>query len=395
MPALTATVVAVRDELVRDRRHLHANPELGFQEHETAAYVAERLRSLGIETRTGVGKTGVVGVIRGGRPGKTVMLRADMDALPVQEEGDKPYKSKNPGVMHACGHDGHTAILLAVSRILAEKRASLTGNVVLAFQPSEERPPGGALAMIEDGAMDDPKVDAVFGLHLTGQPVGVVGVRGGASASSADSFRATIHGVGGHGARPQTAVDPVLIAAHIVTALHTIVSRNVDPLQAAVITVGSIHAGTVPNVIPPDATMSATIRSFDQAVREKLRERIEQTVVGIARAMGGDATVEYSWGYPVLVNDHDMAEFVRSVAHEVVGEEKTRFNPPPTMASEDVGYFISRAKGCYFNVGVLNEAKGFTVTNHNPGFDIDEDALPIGVQMLTRIVERYLAGETS
>ena len=166
MTALTATVVAVRDELIQDRRHLHANPELGFEEHETAAYVAERLRSLGIETRTGVGKTGVVGVIRGGSPGKTVMLRADMDALPIQEEGDKPYKSQRPGVMHACGHDGHTAILLAVSRILSERRQSLAGNVVLAFQPSEERPPGGALAMIADGAMDDPKVDAVFGLHV-------------------------------------------------------------------------------------------------------------------------------------------------------------------------------------------------------------------------------------
>src|SRR5262245_53113927 len=196
MPALTATVVAVRDELVRDRRHLHANPELGFEEHQTSAYVAERLRSLGIETRTGVGRTGVVGVIRGGSAGKTVMLRADMDALPIHEESDKPYKSTRTGVMHACGHDGHTAILLSVARILSERKASLSGNVVLAFQPSEERPPGGALAMIEDGAMDDPKVDAVFGLHLTGTPVGVVGVRGGPSASSADSFKATIHGVG-------------------------------------------------------------------------------------------------------------------------------------------------------------------------------------------------------
>jgi amidohydrolase len=393
MTALTATVVAVRDELIRDRRHLHANPELSFEEHETAAYVAERLRSLGIETRTGVGKTGVVGVIRGGSPGKTVMLRADMDALPIQEDGDKPYKSQRPGVMHACGHDGHTAILLAVSRILSEKRDSLAGNVVLAFQPSEERPPGGALAMIADGAMDDPKVDAVFGLHLTSQPVGTVLVRGGPTASAADSMKATIIGVGGHASRPQSAVDPVLIAAHVVTALHSIVSRNVNPLDSAVITVGTIQAGTVANVIPATATMSASIRSFDQTVREKLRERIEQTVVGIARAMGGDATVEYSWGYPVLVNDHDMAEFVKTVAHEVVGEANTRFNPPPIMASEDVGYFISKATGCYFNVGVLNEAKGITVTNHNPGFDIDEDALPIGVAMLTRVVERYLAGQ--
>jgi amidohydrolase len=316
-----------------------------------------------------------------------------MDALPIQEEGDRPYKSQRPGVMHACGHDGHTAILLAVARILAEKRQSLPGNVVLAFQPAEERPPGGALAMIADGAMDDPKVDAVFGLHLTSQPVGTVMMRGGPSASAADSFTATIIGVGGHASRPQSAIDPVLIAAHVVTALHSIVSRNVGPLEQAVITIGTIQAGTVANVIPGAATMTGSVRSFDQAVREKLRQRIEQTVVGIARAMGGDAEVEYRLGYDVLVNDHDMAEFVRSVAHEVVGEANTRFNPPPNMASEDVGYFIARATGCYFNVGVLNEAKGITVTNHNAGFDIDEDALPIGVAMLTRVVERYLAGE--
>jgi amidohydrolase len=389
MCAMTATLLSLREELVRDRRHLHMNPELGFEEHETARYVAERLRSLGIETRTGVGRTGVVGVIRGGRAGKTVMLRADMDALPIQEEGDSPYTSRNPGVMHACGHDGHTAILMAVARVLSERRAALAGNVVLAFQPSEEKPPGGALAMIEDGAMDDPKVDAVFGLHLTSAPVGTISARGGASASAADMFSATIQGVGGHGARPQAAVDPVLIAAHVVTALHAIVSREVDPLQAAVITVGSIHAGTVPNVIPPTATMSGTVRTFDEGVRDTLERRIRETISGIAKAMGGDAEIEYRRGYPVLVNDEEMAEFVRSVAREVVGPEKTIVRPP-TMASEDVGYFISRATGCYFNLGFLNEEKGITVTNHNPGFDIDEDCLPVGVEMLVRIVERYL-----
>ena len=339
--------------------------------------------------RTGVGGTGVKGVIRGGQAGRTVMLRADMDALPIDEQSDKPYRSTRPGVMHACGHDGHTAILLAVARILSGRRDPLAGNVVLCFQPAEERPPGGAIKMIEDGVMDDPKVDAVFGLHLTSAPVGTVGVRGGPSASAADSFTATIHGVGGHASRPQQAVDPILIAANVVTTLHTIVSREVNPLDAAVITVGTIQAGTVANVIPSSATMTASVRSFDQAVREKLAKRIQETVVGIARAMGGDATVEYRFGYPVLVNDPDMAAFVRSVAHEIVGPEQTHENPP-TMASEDVGRFIDRATGCYFNVGVLNEAKGITVTNHNPGFDIDEDALPIGVAMLVRIVERYL-----
>lgn len=390
MSTLTSTVVAVRDELIADRRHLHANPELAFEEHETAAYVAARLRSLAIETQTGVGGTGVKGVIRGGRAGRTVMLRADMDALPIQEESDKPYKSTRPGVMHACGHDGHTAILLAVARILAARPETLAGNVVLCFQPAEERPPGGAIKMIEDGVMDDPKVDAVFGLHLSSQPVGTVGMRGGASQASADTFRAEIIGVGGHAARPHAAVDPVLIAANVVTTLHTIVSREVDPLQSAVITVGTIQAGTVPNVIPRSATMSGTVRTLDEDVRQKLAKRIQETIVGIARAMGGDATVDYAFGYPVMVNDEEMTELVRSVAHEVVGEERTRYNHPPIMPSEDVGYFISRATGCYFNLGVLNEAKGITVANHNPGFDIDEDALPVGVAMLVRIVDRYL-----
>jgi len=389
MTTATITVEAVRDELIADRRHLHANPELAFEEHDTAAFVAARLRSLGIEVTTGVGGTGVKGVIRGGTGGRTVMLRADMDALPIQEESDKPYRSTRPGAMHACGHDGHTAILLAVSRILSERRESLAGNVVLCFQPAEERPPGGAIKMIEDGVMDDPKVDAVFGLHLAALPVGIVGVRPGAMMASADTFVATIQGVGGHAARPHQAVDPVLIAANVVTTLHTIVSREVDPLQPCVVTVGTIQAGTVPNVIPSTATMAGTVRTFDQETREKVAKRVQDTVVGIARAMGGDATVEYRFGYPIMVNDPEMTAFVKSVALEVVGSERT-IERTPNMASEDVGRFIARATGSYFNVGVLNEAKGIKIPNHNPGFDIDEDALPVGVAMLVRIVERYL-----
>ncbi|MGE3268036.1 MAG: M20 family metallopeptidase [Chloroflexota bacterium] len=391
MTELRAAIAALQDQMVADRRHFHAHPELAFEEFETAAYVAERLQSLGLEVRTGVGKTGVVAVVRGGRPGKTVLLRADMDALPIPEDSDQPYVSTRPGVMHACGHDGHTAILLAVARILADRRESLPGNVVLAFQPAEERPPGGALGMIADGAMENPKVDAAFGLHLTSAPVGTVGMRPGPAMAAADAFRAEIIGVGGHASRPHSAVDPVLIAAQVVTALHTIVSRQVDPLQSAVITVGTIQAGTVPNVIPATATMAGSVRTFDQALRESLAKKIERTIIGVAQAMGGDARVEYNFGYPVLTNEAEMTEFVRSVALDVVGRENTRTNPP-IMASEDVGYFIEKAgSGCYFTVGILNEAKGITVTNHNPGFDMDEAALPIGVEMLVTIVERYLS----
>jgi amidohydrolase len=385
----TEPLLISRDELVRDRRRLHANPELAFEEHETAALVAERLRSLGLEVQTGVGKTGVVGRLRGGQPGRTVLLRADMDALPIQEENEVEYRSTRPGVMHACGHDGHVAIMLGAARALAARRDRLAGTIVFAFQPAEERIPGGALGMIAEGVMDNPKVDAVFGLHLTlAAPVGAVRVRPGPSMASADTFQAEILGRGGHASRPQFAVDPIRIAASVVTALHSIVSREIAPLQPAVITIGTIHAGTVSNVIPSSATLGGSVRAVDQQVRETMARRIQETIVGIARAMGGDARIDYRLGYPPVVNDAAMTELVAEVARQVVGEAAALGEP--NMASEDVSYFLQRAPGCYFNLGVANEARGLTGSNHHPRFDLDEDALPIGVEMLVRVAERYL-----
>ncbi len=393
--SLEHALVSIREQVVQDRRHLHANPELGFEEHQTAAFVAERLQRLGIETRTGVGGTGVVGTIRGGLPGATVLLRADMDALPIDEENDVPYRSTRPGVMHACGHDGHTAILLAVAGILTERRDQLPSTVVLAFQPAEERIPGGALGMIADGVMENPHVDAVFGLHLTqGSSVGTVRFRPNVAMASADTFKAEIIGKGGHASRPQVAVDPILIASHVVSALHSIVSREVSPLDRAVITIGTLHAGTVANVIPASATMSGSVRAFDQAVREKLARRIQDTIVGISRAMGGDANIDYELGYPTMVNDEAMTELVASVAREVVGEKNAQVGDP-NMASEDVSYFLQQAPGCYFNIGTANEARGLVWNNHHPRFDIDEDALPIGVEMLVRVTEKYLTSHAS
>jgi amidohydrolase len=387
---LTETLPVSRDELVRDRRRLHAHPELAFEEHETAAFVAERLRSLGIQVQTGVGRTGVVGVLRAGQPGRTVLLRADMDALPIQEENDVEYRSTRAGVMHACGHDGHVAILLGAARALCAQPERLAGTIVLAFQPSEERIPGGALEMIADGVMDSPKVDAVFGLHLTqSAPVGCVRVRSGPSMASADTFQAEVIGRGGHASRPHQTVDPIRIAASVVTALHSIVSREIPPLESAVITVGTVHAGSVPNVIPPSATLGGSVRAFDQAIREQLARRIEETVIGISRAMGGDARIDYQFGYPTLVNDAAMSELVASVARELFGDQSFATGEL-NMASDDVAYFLQRAPGCYFNVGTANEARGLTASNHHPRFDIDEDALPIGVAMLVRVVERYL-----
>jgi amidohydrolase len=330
-------------------------------------------------------------VLCGGRPGRTILLRADMDALPIQEENDVPYRSTRDGVIHACGHDGHVAMLLGAARVLAGRRDTLAGNVVFAFQPSEERIPGGALGMIEDGALSDPPVDAAFGIHLTqGAPVGTVACRAGAANAAADTFRAEIIGKGGHASRPQIAVDPILIASHVVTALHAIVSREVRPIDPAVITIGTLHAGTVPNVIPPSATLSGTVRTFDQELREKLARRIEETIRGIAQAMGGDARLDYEFGYPPLVNDPAMTALVAEVAKDVVGEANV-MQSDPNMASDDVAYFLQRAPGCHFVVGTANEARGLVWGNHHPRFDIDEDALLVGVRMWVAVTERYLS----
>ena len=382
----------VAEQVVRDRRHLHQHPELGFQEHQTAAFVAERLGSLGIEVRTGVAETGVVGLLRGGRPGKTVLLRADMDALPIDEANDVPYKSQNPGVMHACGHDGHTAILLNAAQVLSERRDNLPGTVKLVFQPCEERPPGGAIRMIEEGVLDDPTPDAVFGLHLSQvYPAGTIVTGPGPRYAAADVFRIVVVGKGGHAAYPHLCIDPVLAAAQVVSALHTIVAREVKPNEPAVITVGKIQAGTAPNVIPNEAVLEGTLRTLDRELRERLVRRVEEVAVGVARAMRADCRVEFELGYPPVVNDPAMAELAVGVARELVGDERVLAGEP-AMPGDDMAYFLERVPGCYFNVGSRNEARGLTGAHHQPRYDIDEEALPVGVEMLVRLVERYLVG---
>ncbi|MCC6173761.1 MAG: amidohydrolase [Chloroflexi bacterium] len=391
MPRLDEVTALLGDELVRDRRHLHANPELGFEEHQTAAYVTSRLRALGIDTRIGVGRTGVLGTLEGARPGKTVLLRADMDALPIEEENDVPYRSMRRGVMHACGHDGHTAMLLGAARVLAARRDRLAGRVKLVFQPSEERFPGGALAMIDDGVLENPTVDAAFSVHLTNSsPAGTVQVCPGPAMASADSFTVVVNGRGGHASRPHQAVDSVLIAAKIVTTLHTIVSRNVDPLRPAVVTVGTIKAGEAENVIPERATLAGSVRSFDQEMRELLARRIHEVATGVATALGGSADVSYEYGYPPLVNDPAMTALVAEVARDLVGADKV-LTTPPVMASEDMSYFLQKAPGCQFRLGGANEARGLTWTNHHPRFDVDDEAaLPVGAALFVAIVERFL-----
>lgn len=378
-------------QLIEDRRYFHQHPELAFQEENTARVVAERLRELGLEVRTGVGRTGVVGVLRGGRPGRTVLLRADMDALPIEEENDVPYRSQNPGVMHACGHDAHTAILLGVATILAGMREEIAGNVTFAFQPAEEIV-SGAKEMIEAGAMADPPVDACFGLHVwQNLPVGVIGVRSGPLMAAGDAFRAVIRGRSAHAAEPHRGIDATLIASQTVVALQSLVSREVSPLESAVVTVGQLHAGTASNIIASHAELAGTVRTFDKEVRRHLSERVPALIRSIAEAMGAEAEVEYSFGVPATVNDPAMTEIVRAAAAEVVGPENV-VEATPTMGSEDMSFFLEAAPGCYFFAGSSNEGTGKTFGHHHPRFDIDEQVLPIGVETLVRATLAYLNG---
>ncbi len=382
-------IAGLREQLVADRRHFHQHPELGLQEVETAAYVANRLRELGIDVTTGVAKTGVVGVITGAHPGRCVLLRADMDALPLTEETGAKYASLNPGVHHACGHDGHTAMLLAAARVLSQRRDDLHGTVKLVFQPAEEGP-GGAKPMIEAGVMENPHVDACFGLHLSNDHrVGQLIVQGGPLQASADFFDITVQGIGGHGAAPQQTVDPVAVGAAIVAELQRIVSREIDPLDPAVITVGAFHAGTAPNIISPRAELRGTIRALSSTVQDFLHERLRAIAQGVAQAARATADVRITRMYPVTVNNDDMAAFARTVAERIVEPEHV-ITDRPTMGAEDMSFFLNAAPGCFIFVGSANAKRKLNAPHHSPLFDFDEAALPIGAELLTELAITFL-----
>ena len=387
----TRPSISVEEQVVLDRRHLHAHPELGMQEFETSKFVANRLRELGLEVTTGIATTGVVGLLRGGRPGKTVLLRADMDALPIDEQNEVAYKSLTSGVMHACGHDGHTAILLNAARVLTERRHTLSGNVKFLFQPCEERPPGGAKPMIAEGVLENPHVDAVFGLHLAQEmPVGTISAQTGPIMAAADDFHLEITGKGGHAAYPHLCVDAALIAAQVLVALHAIVSREVKPTEPAVITVGMIQAGSAPNVIPGTALLRGTVRTFDKDLRQSLAKRVEEVAVNVASAMRGEAVCTYVFGYPATVNESTMTDLVAGVAADIVGADRI-LTRDQAMGGEDFSYFLEQRPGCFFNLGTRNEDRGLIWGHHHPRFDIDEAALPVGINMFVGIVEKYLA----
>lgn len=385
---LSPAVRALAADLVAWRRHLHAWPELSYQERDTAAWVAEHLERLGIPVERPTA-TAVVGLIEGGLPGSTVALRADLDALPVQEENDVPYASRRPGVMHACGHDGHTAVLLGVARVLQGERERLPGRVKLVFQPAEEQPPGGALPLIEAGVLDG--VSAVVGMHLwVDLPAGTAAVSAGPVMAHAEEFRIRITGSGGHGSQPHQGVDAVVVAAQVVLNLQTVVSRRVDPRRPAVVSVGTVQSGYAFNVLAPSATLAGTIRTFDEETRQRVHAEMERIVTHTCAMAGASGEVAFFGGYPAVVNDAGVAAAVAEAAREVLGPERV-LPQEPSMGGEDFAYYAQRLPSCYFFLGAGNADKGIVYPHHHPRFDIDEDVLPLGVEILAGAARRLLA----
>lgn len=397
------------------RRYLHMHPELSLEETNTSRVVAGHLRELGVEHRTGVGGdgrslfmsadalaaagitpgpitggNGVVGLIHGRGPGKTLLLRADMDALPIDEQNAVDYRSTRPGVMHACGHDVHTTVLLGVAELLNTLRDQFDGTVKLMFQPAEEGP-GGAVAMIHDGLLENPNVDAAVALHVAADyRAGQIGVGAGPVHAAADTVKIVVKGVGGHAARPQAAVDATVVAAHILVALQTIVSREINPLETAVVTFGALHAGTANNVIPDTATLQGTVRTYTPEVRDHIERRIGEIAEGVARALRAEAQVIYLRGYPTMRNEPALAGLVKEVGREVLGAQNV-FDREPSMAGEDLAFISERVPTCMFSLGVADPSRGIIYPPHHPRFDADEDALATGVRMMAAVALRYLS----
>ncbi len=372
------------------RRDFHAHPELGFQEVRTAGIVARELTALGLEVHPGVGGTGVVALLEGSRPGPVVLVRADMDALPIHEQTGAPYASQNQGVMHACGHDGHTAVLLTVAKMLNAHRNDFAGTVKFMFQPAEEGM-GGAEKMLASGILENPKVDVALALHVWNEkPVGWIGISSGPAMAGAEIFKIKVVGKGGHGAVPHLAVDPILAAAQIVSALQGIVSRNIAPLQTAVVSVCTIHGGETFNVIPPAVELTGTIRTFEQEVRARVLERFKQTVNSVADGMGCHAEIEMELLTPATINHRETALRVQGVAHRLLPTADIDSSNYTTMGSEDFAYVLEKVPGCFFFIGSANHEKGLDAGHHHPKFDIDEAALPRGAALMAAAVSDYL-----
>lgn len=380
---------ALREELIARRRDLHQHPELAFEEVRTAGIVAEELNRLGLEVQTGVGTTGVVGVLEGAQDGPTVLYRADMDALPIEEENQVEYASTVPGKMHACGHDGHTAIGLGVARLLSEQRDRLAGRVKFVFQPAEEIVEG-ARAMIADGVLHDPRPDVSLGLHLWNtMPVGVVGISEGPIMAGSSTFEMQINGRGGHAAMPQAAIDPVVCAAHIILALQTIVARNANPLESAVMSVTMMKGSDADNIIPERAMLGGTFRTYSMEMRDLVEARLRQISESVAAALGCSVDISVKHGTIPTVNDAAVTARMVNLFAPIVGRDNL-ITEARTMGSEDMAYFMDDIPGLYCFVGSANSARGLDFAHHHPRFDFDEDVLTLGVGLMTTAIAEYL-----
>lgn len=374
------------EDTIGIRRYLHAHPELSFQEYETAKYVAAELRKFGIEPKEGVAGTGITALIEGKNPkSKTIALRGDMDALPIFEKNEIPYKSKNEGVMHACGHDVHTSCLLGAARILNQLKDQFEGTVKLVFQPGEEKNPGGASLMIQDGALENPRPQRMMGQHVMPYiPTGKIGFREGQYMASADEIYLTVKGKGGHAALPDKVIDPILIASHIIVALQQVVSRNADPKKPTVLSFGQISGGHAQNVIPDEVKISGTFRALNEDWRFEAHKRITSIAQGLAEAMGGSCDVLIDVGYPFLINDPETTQIARKAAEAYVGTENL-VDLDLWMGAEDFAYYSHVVPSCFYRLGTGNEAKGTTLGVHTPKFNIDEDAIEIGIGLMAWI----------
>lgn len=388
LSSITVELSTNLDEIISWRRYMHQHPELSFEETKTATFIKEKLVSFGIDVKTNIGGNGLIGILSGNKPGKTIALRADFDALPIDDQKDVPYKSLNPGVMHACGHDGHTAALLGTAQTLSKFREHINGTVIFIFQPAEEKPPGGAKFMIAENVLDG--VDYVFGAHLASDiPLGNVAVGAGYKMAAVDKFEITIKGRGGHGARPHESNDPIVIGSDIVNALQKIVSRRVDPLKSAVVTLGVFQAGNAFNVIPDTARLEGTVRTFDENVRKQVKKQIYSIVNGITEGFQATAKIDYLFGYPALFNHQSETDTVEKLFSETFSESCV-VELETAMGAEDFSYFLLEKPGTYFRVGSKNDNENTHFPHHHPKFDIDERALLNIEKAFVKIFSYYL-----
>ncbi|MFQ5837469.1 MAG: M20 family metallopeptidase [Thermoplasmata archaeon] len=381
-----------REKIVQWRRSLHQIPELAYEEVKTSGLIADVLEEMGLRVKEGVGGTGVLALIKGSRPGKVVALRADMDALPLDEKTGLPFASVHKGRMHACGHDSHMAMVLGAARVLKDLESELSGQVKLIFQPAEEQGhTGGAKPLIEAGALENPRVDYIFGMHVWSDlESGKIGYNMGAMLASTDTFYITVKGRGGHGAKPHDAVDPVVAAAHLVVALQTVASREVDPLEPFVLTVGKFQSGTVHNIIPSEAYLEGTIRTVKEGTRKSLRERLERIVAGVTSSFGTDYELRIDEGYPPTVNDPQVTGKAAEILRDALGADSL-VEVPPVMGGEDFSRYLERIPGTFLVLGTRNEAKGLTASIHSPHFQVDEDVLPMGSAALAKLALSFSA----